>query len=278
MYFRFWTGLTLAVVLTLASLSAEASTLFRGGMDSRVLDANDDGSSAEIRLGFQIDFFGVKESRVFVNNNGNVTFGRDMHQYTTAPLSDVNRPVIAPFFADVDTANGIGNEVTYGRGNVGGRKAFGVNWFDVSYFNNYMYADQLNSFQLVIIDRSDTGKGNFDIEFNYGSILWESATGSGGDSWGLGGDTARAGFSAGTERPGSYVEIAGSGISGSFIDGGTNALSETSNHGVAGRYLYNVRDSVIYDAPHVPLPASLPMLVFAFGCLVARKRAFQTAP
>lgn len=271
MFVRYVTPLFAAIILALSSLAAEAVT-FRSGMDALVLSANDDDSSSEIELGFQIDFFGIDQDKVFVNNNGNVTFGSGMRNYTSGPLSDIDRPVIAPFFADVDTANGLGNEVTYGQGHVYGRKAFAVNWFDVNYYNNYMYPNQLNSFQLVIIDRSDTGAGNFDVEFNYDKIRWEAGTGSGGDGWGLGGESARAGFSAGTEVAGSYIELAGSGVSGSFIDGGSHALATNSNIGIAGRYVFNVRDSVIFDGHAVPLPASLPMLCIGLGLLAARGR------
>jgi hypothetical protein len=68
--------------------------------------------------------------------------------------------------------------VTYGSGTADGRQAFGVNWIDVGYFSSR--TDKLNQFQLVLIDRSDTGAGNFDIEFNYGNILWETGEASGG--------------------------------------------------------------------------------------------------
>jgi hypothetical protein len=54
---------------------------------------------------------------------------------------------------------------------------------------------QAQHFQLVLIERSDTGAGNFDFEFNYDQIQWEARNASGGVN-GLGGSSARAGFSS----------------------------------------------------------------------------------
>lgn len=259
-------ALMMALGLLVIAAQAQASVL-RAGMDSYSLEANDDSSTGPIDLGFGIDFFGAVANQVFVNNNGNVTLHQGMRRYTPEPLSTIDVPIIAPFFSDVDTGNGIGGVVTYGQGRVAWRKAFAVNWVDVNYYGNNMHADQLNSFQLVIIDRHETGAGNFDVEFNYDQIRWEATTSSGANPWGLGGETARAGFSAGTNVAGSYVELEGSGVAGSFIDGGTHALSETSNVDVTGRFVFNVRDGVISVPPAVPLPAGLPLLVAGLAVL-----------
>ena len=261
------------VILLIAALSFQAQAApLRFGMDSNTLAPNDDSSSEAFAIGFDIDFFGIAVDQVYVNNNGNVTFEQGYTQYTSEPLSSIDRAIIAPFFADVDTNNGIGEAVTYGQGIVKGRLAFGVNWFDVNYYENHIFPELLNSFQLVLIDRSDTGAGNFDIEFNYGDIRWESGAGSGGNSWGLGGRSARAGFSAGTQVDGSYIELEGSGVAGSFIDGGTYALGETSNVGVAGRHAFEVRAGVISAPAPVPLPAALPAFIAALGGLVLLRR------
>ncbi len=52
-----------------------------------------------------------------------------------------------------------------------GRDAFGVTWGGVGYHS--YYTDKLNAFQLLLVDRPDTGTGNFDIHFNYDQIQWE---------------------------------------------------------------------------------------------------------
>lgn len=38
-------------------------------------NANDDGSAGPIPIGSRVDFFGVEHDMVFLNNNGNITFG-----------------------------------------------------------------------------------------------------------------------------------------------------------------------------------------------------------
>jgi len=62
------------------------------------LTANDDGSTALVNLGFNIDFFGLQTASLFVNNNGNVTFDQTMETYTPFGLQNTNRQLLAPFF------------------------------------------------------------------------------------------------------------------------------------------------------------------------------------
>jgi hypothetical protein len=134
-------------------------------------------------------------TKVYVNNNGNVTFGNTLSQYTPNGLATgVGSPISAPFFADVDT-NGEGSGlVHYGNATYNGYAAFVVNWADGGYFSSG--TDKLNKFQLILTDRSDTGARNFDIEFNYDQIQWEAGGASGGHG-GLGGTSAVAGYSNG---------------------------------------------------------------------------------
>lgn len=103
----------------------------------------------------------------------------------------------------------------YGNTTVDGRPAFCVNWVNVGYFSGRV--DKLNSFQLLLIERSDTGTSNFDIEFNYNTILWETGDASGGAN-GFGGNSARAGYANGTMAPGTFRELPGSAINGGLLD------------------------------------------------------------
>lgn len=261
--------LCISIAVTIIGMSTASASVIRAGFDSHTLGPTDDGSSGSEDLGFTINFFGAEYDNVFVNNNGNVTFDSALNQFTPTGLDTIGQAIIAPFFADVDTANGIGNSVTYGHRKVGDKNAFGVTWEDVNYYNNYDLVDQLNSFQLVIIDRSDRGAGNFDIEFNYDSILWETGTGSGGDANGHGGTSARAGFSANTGAPDSFVEFEGSGVNGAFLDGGVNSLAANTNITRDGRYRFRIREAGHPDLlPPVPVPASLPLLLAGFGLFI----------
>ena len=87
---------------------------------------------------------------------------------------------MAPFWADVDTRNTAPARsptaaTTAGSvPQVNGRNAFFVNWVGVASYNNQ--STPTNSFQLVIVDRSDTGAGNFDFMFNYDQVTWDIAT------------------------------------------------------------------------------------------------------
>ncbi|MEJ2631379.1 MAG: nidogen-like domain-containing protein [Acidihalobacter sp.] len=232
---------------------------------ANTLARNDDGSTSPVSLGFTANFFGTTYVQTYVNNNGNVTFGSPLSTYTPFGLTtNLGAPIIAPFFADVDTSSA-GSPVTYGTGTVNGRSAFGVNWINVDYYNSSPNHTKRDSFQMLLVDRADTGLGNFDILFNYGQIQWETGDASGG-SGGLGGSCAVAGYSNGTGDAGTYYQLPGSGACGAFLDGGPNALITATNDGTPGQQLFQVRNgAVINPGPDVPEPSELS--IFAVGLI-----------
>jgi Nidogen-like/PEP-CTERM motif len=206
-------------------------------------------------VGFNLNFFGVNFNSVYINTNGNITLDLPLDTFTPFGLTATSRQIIAPFFADVDTRNAASGVVTFGNGNFMGRNALGVNWIDVGYFAQNV--DKRNSFQLLLVDRSDTGPGNFDIVFNYDSVLWETGDASGGHG-GLGGSSAHAGFSNGTGNPGTSFELLGSGTPGTLINDGPDALITNSlGSDVPGRYIFNARNGVITTTPE---PATFLLL------------------
>ena len=163
---------------------------------------------------------------------------------TPFDLTSTGRVIIAPFFGDVDTR--AGNVLTYGSGVANGRPAFGVTWPEVGCYSRITTV--LNIFQVVLIDRSDTGVGNFDIEFNYDQIQWETGQASGGSSACLGGSSARVGYSNGTGAPGTSLELPGSAVNGAFLDTGPAATALIQNSlnsgGQLGRYVFSVRSGL----------------------------------
>ena len=264
-----------AALVTTAAPTADAMSLL-SGFDSNTLTRTDDGSTGAVALGFDINFFGTTFDSTFVNNNGNITFGSPLGTFTPFDLTSTGTAIIAPFFADVDTRPTGSSEVTYGQGTVDGRDAFGATYENVGYFSQR--TDLLNSFQVVLVDRSDVADGAFDFFFNYDQIEWETGDASGGNG-GLGGSSARAGFSAGTGDLGTFLELAGSAVNGAFLDGGPNSLAESES------FQFEVRNGDVnpvdpvdpVDPNVIPSPAAAGIGLLAIaGGLIRRRRRFDT--
>lgn len=210
------------------------------GFGEGELAPNDDGSTQAINItsvfGEQgLNFFGTNYTSFYINNNGNITFLNPTSQFTPGPIAGgSNNPIIAPFWADVDTrggdpANGGTNLVYYDLDAENG--VVTITWDDVGYFSTH--TDKLNAFQLQLIDRGD---GNFDIVFRYEDINWTAGDASGG-SGGLGGTPARAGYTAGDNNPAHYFELSSSGNQTGML-----ALESTvGNTGIAGVQVFEVR-------------------------------------
>jgi len=269
---RWWLGVILGILIVARSQGGP----IRSGFADGAIPASDDGKSGAIDTAFAVNFYGETHTQVYVNNNGNLTFGSNLDQFTPVDLSSTSHQIIAPFFADVDTTSR--GMVTYGTGLVDGRMAFGATWSDVGY---YIANDNKgNTFQVVLVDRSDRGVGSFDIEFNYDTIQWETGDFSGGVD-GLGGDSARVGFAKGTGDPGTFFELPGSGVNGAFLDGtpGSGLVGGSLNADVDGRYVFYARGGVITSEPEViddpddggggtptvPEPATLALASMSLG-------------
>jgi len=250
--------------------TANAIDMSRSACTANTLAANDDGSTGAVALPFAVNFFGQSYTALYVNNNGNVTFDAPLPTYTPFGLTATQTPIIAPFFADVDTRGPGSGVVTYGGAPADGTSPayFCVNWLNVGYYSSH--ADKTNSFQLILIDRSaQTGvAGDFDAVFNYDTVQWETGDASGG-AGGLGGTSVRAGYSNGTNRS---AEIFGSGINGALVDGGLDALTSSSQDSTTvGRFIFPIRNGnstggsfhgTVTDSSSPPVPASGATLQF----------------
>ena len=264
-------GPAIGMLLLLVPAPASAQAVRNlAGFSTNVLAANDDGSTALVATGQSMNFFGTTYTGLWVNNNGNVTFTSSYGTYTPTGLISVGQPIIAPFFADVDTRGAGSGLVHYGTDTLNGHHAFGVEWPAVGYFS--AETNKLNTFELILIDRTDTGAGNFDIEMNYNSILWETGGASGGTN-GLGGTSAAAGYSSGT-APGTY-QFPGSLVNGALLNGGPNALiSNDLNSTTLGRYLFSVRNGVPGGGTPPTVPVLSPQLLVAMIILLGAASLF----
>ena len=278
---RLVAGAAIAAALTVGFAETSYAGPVNGGFTTNSIPRNDDGSAAgAVALPFTANFFGTSYTELYVNNNGNVTFNAPLGVYTPTGVAGgySGLPIISPFFADVDTRGARSNLVQYGNGTYQGRTAFGVEWIDVGYYG--AHDDLLNSFELILTDRSDVNAGDFDIYFNYDRILWETGDASNGHG-GFGGSSAAAGFSNGTGVPGTFYQFPGSLVNGALLDGGSNSHSANTNDGVTGQYRFQVRNGGVVVPPitGVPEPATWAMMIIGFGGVgvLLRRRERLTA-
>jgi hypothetical protein len=128
---------------------------------------NDDGYMA-LNLGFNVTFFGHTYNSLFINNNGNVSFGSGISSYLPAGVTGANAPIISPFFGDVDT-RGTGSGVVHY--NLSADQLV-VTWDNVGFYDEH--GTPTDSFQLVLRkDGYTPAAGEGLIGFFYQSMGWE---------------------------------------------------------------------------------------------------------
>jgi hypothetical protein len=129
---------------------------------------NDDGFSGPINLGFTLNFFGNNYTTFYANNNGNISFGAGISQFTPTGPTGASAPIISPFFSDVDTRASAG--VMRIRQDIPDELI--VTWDQVGYYSQH--ATPTDSFQLVVRGPGysiPVGEGA--IGFFYGNMGWE---------------------------------------------------------------------------------------------------------
>lgn len=260
------TAIALFTTISLAATFAHAAAIHDASLFTTVLPANDDGSTGLVNLGFTANINSTNYTQTYVNNNGNITFNGPLGTFTPSVINTgVFGPIIAPFFADVDTRGAGSSPVTYGSAVLNSRNVFGVNYINVGVFSGQSI---FNSFQMILTDRSDIAAGDFDIQFNYDSILWEAGTASGAPAGGLGGTSALVGYWTSAT---SNATLPGSLVNGALINGGPNALiSNSLNSNILGQYNFQVRNGSVVG--RVPEPASLALLWIGLAGLATMRR------
>ncbi|XP_047398624.1 sushi, nidogen and EGF-like domain-containing protein 1 isoform X18 [Sciurus carolinensis] len=219
-----------------------------------VTPKQDDGGSGLRPLSVPFPFFGAEHSGLYVNNNGIISFLKEVSQFTPVafPIAK-DRCVVAAFWADVDNRRAgdvyyreATDAATLHRASEDVRRYFPelpdfsatwvfiATWYRVTFFGGSS-SSPVNTFQTVLITN---GKSSFTI-FNYESISWTTGThaSSGGNSAGLGGIAAQAGFNAGDGRR--YFNIPGSRTADMA------EVETTTNVGVPGRWAFRIDDAQV---------------------------------
>jgi len=161
------------------------------GSFTLALDHNDDGSMGPIALPFTFDMFGDPYNEVWINNNGNITFTSGSGSYTPTGFPLVGPPMIAPFWADVDTRNLSSGLVYYKVEST----RLTVIWEHVGYYPEQV--DKVNTFEVIISDGTDViVPACNNICFSYGDMQWTTGSASGGTA-GFGGTPAEVGVNRG---------------------------------------------------------------------------------
>ncbi len=170
---------------------------------------NDDGSTASIPLPFSFNFYGTNYTSLFINNNGNVSFGTSYGTFTASGFPASTYIMLAPFWADVDTrgAGVVSYKIT--------PTSIIVKWDTVGYYSTM--TDKLNTFQLIITDGTDPILPAGDnVSFCYGDMNWTTGAASSGVG-GFGGVPATVGTNMGDGI--SYFQVGRFDSTGVAFDG-----------------------------------------------------------
>lgn len=213
---------------------------------------NDDGFQGPVALGFNYTLFGTTYDSLYINNNGNVSFGDGISAFVPTGPTGANAPVISPWFGDVDTRGARSGVVRYQLDTPG---QLVVTWDNVGYYDRR--DNLLNSFQLVL--RSDNyviPNGEGQIGFFYKTMDWIRTDTS---------TTAAIGFGDGDGN--------GQVIFGSATQANLNDIAE--NHHI----WFDANLVVVPPIPGVvPEPTTWALMIMGFGAvggaLRRRKLAF----
>ncbi|XP_029904625.1 sushi, nidogen and EGF-like domain-containing protein 1 [Myripristis murdjan] len=217
-------------------------------------NSQDDGGSGLVEISVAFPFFGDRHTGLYVNNNGLVSFLREVSQFTPVafPIAG-DRRVVAPFWADVD--NRRFGKVYYREStnpSILKRASDDVSmyfsefpdftatwilistWHQVTFFGGNTLTP-VNTFQVVLIT---DGELSFTI-FQYNNITWTTGmhASSGGNMAGLGGIAAQAGFNAGDGKR--YFNIPGS-RTDDVVD-----VEGTTNVGYPGRWVFRIDNAQV---------------------------------
>jgi hypothetical protein len=219
----------------------------------------------EVDIGFNINFFGNNYSQIYLYDRGYVSLGGrnddDGNEWTVSQATAYSQaPILIPDFSSKDPLYGGGlrskENTTYE-----GHTAFVASWLfpgrpplpPGAPPDHWGGSDDLEKgYALALVDRSDTGAGNFDFIFLYGS-------------W-----------------PSSYHNYFGYTAEGNFYGYGYNGIDAPYSY-TNYRIAFEVRDGLVVNPlpfvpPTIPEPQTYAMLLVGLGVVgFAAKRRRKSA-
>jgi MYXO-CTERM domain-containing protein len=214
---RLLVSLSAALVLLAATREARAIPLVTGlggtnGFGTGCMPPNDDGTwpdngGLDITAAFPsgLKFYGGTYTSVYINTNGNISFSGALSTFTPNAFPGAPQPMIAPYWADVDTRSTTDSVDSCDQYPGGGSFPMGtvctnppptsnlvqwsiapgqfvVTWYKVGFFS--CHTTPVMSFQLILTAAPSCGGGasptDFSIEFRYAECGWEAGDASGG--------------------------------------------------------------------------------------------------
>lgn len=155
-----------------------------------------DDCSEEVELGFSFSFYGAAYDRVYLNANGNLTFGESNAVFTPDAFCLEGSDMIAPFFADADLSHG--GRLSYYKDPEAHYLI--VTWSEIPYYGcDEGNCDQRNTFQAILTDGAVREIGEVimpegaNVLLSYRKMDWTTGNGSGGNM-GYGGSPATVGI------------------------------------------------------------------------------------
>ncbi len=180
---------------------------------------NDDCYTNVQILPFDFCMYDINRDSVYINNNGNISFGSPYATFSPIGFPSTLYSMVAPFWSDVDTRNVASGVVYYKLTPT----YMIVQWDSVGYYNSH--TDKRNTFQLIISDGVDQIiPGGNNVSFCYKDMQWTTGDASNGSNGfaNAGGSSATAGVNPGDGI--NYIQI------GQFDTAGTAYYGPFANN------------------------------------------------